>query len=153
MMPPVSLAAFFAVRSRATERFRVLTLPWAFVLIATYSLQPGLLHRGGRREITKATPVPTRHPRVARYGSAIASKRRERGRLLTRRTDMPGKRKATAKRFGILESTRKKGVKDLAAAKGRAARGGAVSAAGLKGVVGVHGCPACPHPAVLNTGS
>jgi hypothetical protein len=66
---------------------------------------------------------------------------------------MPGKRKATAKRFGILKSSRKKGVKDLAAAKGRAAKGGAVSAAGLKGVVSAHGCPACPHPPVLNMGT
>ena len=68
---------------------------------------------------------------------------------------MPGKRKATAKRFGILKSPGKKRVsmKDLAAAKGRAAKGGAVSAAGLKGVAGVHGCPACPHPAGFIAGA
>ena len=68
---------------------------------------------------------------------------------------MPGKRKATAKRFGVLESLRKKrvSVKDLAAAKGRAAKGGAVSAAGLKGVASVHGCPACPHPATFSAGT
>ena len=66
---------------------------------------------------------------------------------------MPGKRKATAKRFGILESSKMKGVNDLAAAKGRAAKGGAVSAAGLKRVVGAHGCPSCPHPPVLDMGT
>ena len=48
---------------------------------------------------------------------------------------MPGKRKATAKRFGVLKSPRKKrvSVKDLAAAKGRGATGGAVAMAGLEG--------------------
>ena len=68
---------------------------------------------------------------------------------------MPGKRKATAKRFGILKSPRKKrvSVKDLAAAKGRGAKGGAVLTAGLKGVAGVHGCPACPHPPVFSAGT
>ena len=68
---------------------------------------------------------------------------------------MPGKRKATAKRFGVLKSPRKKrvSVKDLAAAKGRGAKGGAVPTAGLKGVASVHGCPACPHPPVFSAGS
>ena len=68
---------------------------------------------------------------------------------------MPGKRKATAKRFGVLKSPGKKraSVKDLAAAKGRAAKGGAVSAAGLKGVATAHGCPACPHPAGFIAGA
>ena len=42
---------------------------------------------------------------------------------------MPGKRKATAKRFGVLKNPRKKrvSVKDLAAAKGRGAKGGPFS--------------------------
>jgi hypothetical protein len=68
---------------------------------------------------------------------------------------MPGKRKATAKRFGVLKSPPKKRVsmKDLAVAKGRSAKGGAVSATGLKGVAGVHGCPACPHPPVFSAGT
>ena len=68
---------------------------------------------------------------------------------------MPGKRKATAKRFGILKSPRKKrvSVKDLGAARGRGAKGGAVTTAGLKGVAGVHGCPACPHPPVFSAGT
>jgi hypothetical protein len=61
---------------------------------------------------------------------------------------MPGRRKATAKRFGI-KSSRRKGAsaKDLAAARGRAPKGGAVSATELKRVAAAHGCPACPHPA------
>ena len=68
---------------------------------------------------------------------------------------MPGKRKATAKRFGILKSARKKrvSVEALAAAKGRGAKGGAAPTAGLKGVAGVHGCPACPHPATFSAGT
>ena len=68
---------------------------------------------------------------------------------------MPGKRKATAKRFGVLENPRKKrvSVKDLAAAKGRAAKGGSARTAGLKGVAAVHGCPACPHPATFSAGT
>jgi hypothetical protein len=68
---------------------------------------------------------------------------------------MPGKRKATAKRFGVLKSPRKKrvSVKDLAAAKGRGAKGGAVPTAGLKGVAVAHGCPACPHPPVFSAGT
>ena len=68
---------------------------------------------------------------------------------------MPGKRKATAKRFGVLKSPRKKrvSVKDLGAARGRGAKGGAVTTAGLKGVAGVHGCPACPHPPVFSAGT
>ena len=68
---------------------------------------------------------------------------------------MPGKRKATAKRFGVLKSPRKKrvSVKDLGAARGRGAKGGAGTTAGLKGVAGVHGCPACPHPPVFSAGT
>ena len=68
---------------------------------------------------------------------------------------MPGKRKATAKRFGVLKSPGKKrvSVKDLAAAKGRTAKGGAAPVGRLKGVAVAHGCPACPHPATFVPGS
>jgi hypothetical protein len=68
---------------------------------------------------------------------------------------MPGKRKATAKRFGVLESPRKKrvSVKVLATAKGHAAKGGAAPAGGLKGVAGCPRLSGCPHPPVFSAGT
>jgi hypothetical protein len=67
---------------------------------------------------------------------------------------MAEKRKATAKRFGVLKGPRKKrvSVKDLPASKGGAVKGGAVRAAEVKGVAAAHGCPACPHPATFVPG-
>jgi hypothetical protein len=55
---------------------------------------------------------------------------------------MAEKRKATAKRFGVLQGPRKK----------RAVKGGAARAAEVKGGAGAHGCPACPHPATFVPG-
>jgi hypothetical protein len=62
---------------------------------------------------------------------------------------MADKRKATAKRFGVLEGSGKKRApaKDLKPSKGGAVKGGAVRPAPA-----AHGCPACPHPGTFAPG-